>query len=128
MATKSDLRYFIAEKIGDSLSSFTCLQSCTDGSLRIRTENVDDSLAVIEGICDLDGTLRYFQAYDLDDFGQGGSIFIVGGDEVHGPNNKAMVTLSKYLLCFFLAQTPLSRADFFKLLPSPIFLASYPLS
>ncbi|KKS93251.1 MAG: hypothetical protein UV68_C0023G0005 [Candidatus Collierbacteria bacterium GW2011_GWC2_43_12] len=81
MATKSDLRYFIAEKIGDSLSSFTCLQSCTDGSLRIRTENVDDSLAVIEGICDLDGTLRYFQAYDLDDFGQGGSIFIVGGDE-----------------------------------------------
>lgn len=78
MANKSDVRYAVASNIGAQISSYVKKMSCNT-LIRIQTASVEESLHLIETIQLFIGHLEYFQAFDIDDFGNGGSVFYIGG-------------------------------------------------
>lgn len=78
MVNKSDVRYTIASTIGAQISSYEKKIGCNT-LIRIQTESVQESIHLIETIQLFMDHLEYFQVFDVDDFGNGGSIFYIGG-------------------------------------------------
>ncbi|KKT61742.1 MAG: hypothetical protein UW64_C0010G0002 [Microgenomates group bacterium GW2011_GWC1_44_37] len=70
----------VANLIGATLSSYQSKIDCGNNLLRVITDTADFSIEFLEKLAELPGSLLYFQAYGLDGQGNGGSIFIVGGD------------------------------------------------
>lgn len=75
---KSDLRYLIASVVGAQIGSYNCKNSCMN-LVRIETRTIEESLHLVRTLPFFIRYLKFFQAYDTDDFGTGGSIFYLGG-------------------------------------------------
>ncbi len=78
MLNKSDVRYKIGSIVGAQISTFECKNACNT-IIRIETNTAEESVHLIETIELFIDNLKYFQAYDIDDFTNGGSIFYIGG-------------------------------------------------
>lgn len=94
MLNKSDVRYKIASIVGAQISSFECKNACNT-IIRIETNTAEESVHLIETIELFTDSLKYFQAYDVDDFATDGSIFYLGGNLSLG-NYAMMYLLTSY--------------------------------
>ncbi len=95
MLNKSDVRYTIASVVGAQISSFECKNSCKT-IIRIQTGSAEESVKLIDTIKLFIEDLKYFQAYDVDDFATDGSICYLGGN----------LTLGSYAMLYLLTSYP----------------------